>query len=164
MKLLFSVIFFSILVLMHLSSCEGKASSLNSKTNQVENASLNIDLTELTYIPFKEDQCNCHLASDIKNYKKQNYIFVNDEIVSAYVNINGVLTKFIMLDYTYLTPQTSIANYKANGFTLSIEMQHYNKKHQRKKKIGKITLKTEGGRSVVKTFYGECSIKNRKIN
>ena len=151
----------SILFLIHLSSCEeGNTASMDYKSIIKENEVLKVNLSELSYIPLEEKKCNCQFSTNEKSFKLKQFIFVNDHIVTAYLNIDGVLTKFIMLNFKNTSSNTSISTYQANGYKLKVEMKHMTKKQRTQKKVGEITLKAYDGREVVKTFYGECNVKN----
>lgn len=148
-----------IVTLIFQASCsnDSNASTIN-KNYHNKNEELQLNLTSFKYLPEEINKCNCLFSSDKTNFSKKKYILISDFIVTSYVSINGVLTKFIMMSYDYQNLNCSTAIYKSSGYDLKVEIMHTKKENKKNKgeKKGKITLTGKDGRSTVNYFYGEC--------
>lgn len=137
-------------------SCTENTKSPKHKSQTRQTESLRLNLTAFRFIPEQIKNCYCVFAADKKKFKQKKYILISDIIVTSFVNINGVLTKFIMMSYDYQNPKTSTAIYKSHGYDMKVEIKHLEKEMNKGKKRGKIIITSKDGRTLVKYFYGEC--------
>ena len=143
-------------IFISCSNENSQAQHYNSKKS--DHQSLSLDLTLFSYIPPQINGCTCFLSTNEQEFKKKQYIYVNDYVITSYVSINGVMTKFIMLNFNYKDSDNSVANYKSSQYEMKVEVKHLNDTGKKKrKKTGKITIKSKDGKTLTKTFYGECN-------
>lgn len=151
---------FLILVsLLFTYSCNDGETTVQSRKSKTKNEQIQLDLglETFTYVPPQIKGCSCYLSRNKEEFDQKIYIYVNDFVVTSYVNINGVLTKFIMLNFDYVNSKNSVANYKSFGYEMKVEVFHHDKnKKEEGIKTGKITIKTKDGRTTTKSFYGKC--------
>lgn len=144
------------LLLSIFYACSGDSKLTENKQLEHQNDSIDLKLKAFQYIPDQVKDCGCLFANDKDKFLQKKYILVSDFIVTSFVNINGVLTKFIMMSYDYQNSKTSTAVYKSSGYEMKVEIKHLRKETNKGKKTGKITITTKDGRILVNYFYGEC--------
>jgi hypothetical protein len=147
-----------ICVSIFISCSNENSQAQQNNSNKSEHQSLALDLTPFSYIPPQIKGCTCFLSTNEQEFKKKQYIYVNDYVITSYVSINGVMTKFIMLNFNYKDSDNSVANYKSSQYEMKVEVKHLNDTGKKKrKKTGKITINSKDGKTLTKTFYGECN-------
>ena len=76
---------------------------------------------------------------------------------TSFLKINGVLTKFTQTDFQEVDSLNAIAKYKADHYIMTIESQNGKQNGDETwLKTGKIKLTDQNGKTITKTFYGEC--------
>jgi catabolite regulation protein CreA len=137
-----------------------KQNNSNKKVTQTgnvffENQVLTID-TFSTFPP-EIDGCSCYFSNDSTEFKKEAYIYVNDYAQTSFLKINGVVTKFTQIDYKEIDSGNTNTKYKSNNFELTIESKDgIQNGDETWLKTGTIKLTDENGKTITKSFYGEC--------
>lgn len=146
------------LTLILLVAC-GQNNSDNSLTKTVKIRPNQQTLTIDTFsnFPPEIDGCSCYFSNDSTEFKKGEFIYVNDYAQTSFLKINGILTKFIQTDFKEIDSSHIIVKYKSDNYEMTIEskdgIQSGDETWQKK---GTIKLTNKKGEVVEKTFYGEC--------
>jgi hypothetical protein len=139
-------------------SC-GQSDSRNNVT-QADNATndnqiLTID-TFATFPP-EIDGCSCYFSNDSTEFSKREYIYMNDFAQTSFLKISGVLTKFNQVDFKEIDSLNIIAKYKSDNYEMTIESKDgIQNGDETYLKTGTIKLTDKKGKTIIKTFYGEC--------
>lgn len=133
----------------------------NSNKNTSQNVQRKPDATVLkidtfSVFPPEIDGCSCYFSSDSIEFKKGEYIYMNNYAKISFLKINGTLTKFIQTDFKEVD-KTTIAKAKNDQFEMTIEVKDGIKNgDETRLKTGTIKLTDKSGTTITKTFYGEC--------
>lgn len=117
----------------------------------------NLTIDTFSTFPPEIDGCSCYFSNNSTEFKKDKYIYVNDFAQTSFLKINGVMTKFNQTFFTKVNKTTSIAKAKSNNYEISIEVIEGASNGDETSLItGTIKLKDRSGKTLTKTFYGEC--------
>ena len=120
-----------------------------------DNQALTVD-TFSTFPP-EIDGCSCYFSTDSIAFKKNEYIYINDFAQTSFLKINGVLTKFIKTDFKQIGSLNIKAKYINDNYEMTIEFRDgVQNGDETWLKTGTINLTNKKGRTITKTFYGEC--------
>lgn len=150
--------FISVIALTFIFAC-GQNSS-NKKVTQADNIptdqqSMTID-TFSTFPP-EIDGCSCYFSNDSTEFKNKKYIYINDLAQTSFLKINGVLTKFTQTEFKDINKTTKIAKAKSEKFEMTIEIHDIIQNGDETwLNTGTIKLTDKNGKTITKTFYGEC--------
>ena len=132
----------------------------NNNVTQVDNTTIdNQVLTIDTFATFPPeiDGCSCYFANDSTEFKKGEYIYMNDFAQTSFLKINGLLTKFTQIDFKDIDSLNVKAKYKSDNFEMSIEVKDGPQNgDETMLKTGTIKLTHKNGQTITRTFYGEC--------
>jgi hypothetical protein len=82
---------------------------------------------------------------------------MNDFAQTSFLKVNGVLTKFDQTDFKKIDSLNIIAKYKGDSYEMIIESKDgIQKGYETALKTGTIKLTDKNGKTIIKTFYGEC--------
>ena len=135
-----------------LFSCKGPA----TETQQVSShESFRIDT--FSTIPPEIDGCSCYFANDSSEWKQGHYIYVNDFAKQSFVKLNGVLTKFTLVEENVIDSLKTRQFFKNDTSELLIESQIIRASGDETwHKTGMFLIQTKSGLQIQKTFFGEC--------
>ena len=154
----FLPIFLPLVMLTLLLTC-GQNNS-NKSVAQTDNIVVDkqvITIDTFSTFPPEIDGCSCYFSNDSTELKKGEYIYVNDYAESSFLKINGVLTKFNQTEFKVIDSLNIIVKYKSDNYKLIIESKDgIQNGDETWIKTGTITLTDKKGKTVTKTFYGEC--------
>jgi len=148
----------SVITLTFLFAC-GQG---NPKKNieQTENLTTNNQvLTIDTFSTFPPEivGCSCYFSNNSTEFNKDEYIYMNDLAQISFLKINGVLTKFTQTDFKNIDKTTTIAKAKSDLYEITIEVKDGKQSgYETSVKSGTIRLTDKNGKTITKTFYGEC--------
>jgi hypothetical protein len=151
-------IFLTGLTLILLVAC-GQNNSDNSLTKTVKMRPNQQTLTIDTFsnFPPEIDGCSCYFSNDSTEFKKGEFIYMNDYAQTSFLKINGILTKFIQTDFKEIDSSHIIVKYKSDNYEMTIESKNgIQSGDETWQKNGTIKLTNKKGEAVEKTFYGEC--------
>ena len=154
-----------IFILLFMISCsnskEKKFNNIQQDTisNIVQSAEKQtITIETFSTFPPEIDGCSCCFSNNATEFKKGEYIYMNDFAQISFMKINGVLTKFTLTDFQNIDSLNIKAKYKSDNYELIIETKDANQKDSETTiKTGTIKLTNKKGAIVSKRFYGECS-------
>ncbi len=149
--------FLTVIMLTFLFACG--QSNTNEKANNAvsntDNRTLSID-TFSTFPP-EIDGCSCYFSNDSTELQKHNYIYANDYAETSFLKINGVMIKFTQTDFKEIDSLNVKAKYKSDNYELTIESKDgIQNGDETRLKSGIIKLTDKKGKTLTKTFYGEC--------
>lgn len=82
---------------------------------------------------------------------------MNDFAQTSFLKINGVLTKFTQTYFKTVDKTTTIAKAKSELYEITIELKEGKQSGEETSlKYGTIKLSDKNGKTVTKTFCGEC--------
>lgn len=135
----------------------------NNSANRVTQTDSKIadDLTStidsFSTFPPEIDGCSCYFSNDPTEFKKGEYIYMNDYAQISFLKINGILTKFTQTDVNEIDSLNTIAKYKSANYEMSIETKDgIQNGDETWLKTGTIKLTDKEGKTLTTAFYGEC--------
>lgn len=150
--------FLTAVSLIFLISCDHNNSrKIVTQTNNKigDNQELNIDT--FSTFPAEIDGCSCYFSNDSIAFKKGEYIYINDYAQISFLKINGVLIKFTQTAFQEVDSLNVIAKYKGEEYRMTIEIRDgMQNGDETWLKTGTIKLTNKNGKTITKTFYGEC--------
>jgi len=150
--------FLSVVTLTLLFTC-GQNNS-NKSVAQIDNIIADkqvMTIDTFSTFPPEIDGCSCYFSNDSTEFKKGEYIYMDDYADTSFLKINGVLTKFNRTDFKEIDSLNIIAKYKSDNYEMTIESKGgIQNGDETWIKTGTITLTDKKGKTVTKTFYGEC--------
>jgi hypothetical protein len=101
--------------------------------------------------------CSCYFSNDSAEFNKGQYIYMTDYDQISFLKINGVLTKFTQTDFKKVNKSTIVGKAKSDKFEMTIEIIDGKQSgYETSLKSGTIELTDKNGKTITKTFYGEC--------
>jgi hypothetical protein len=150
--------FLTAVTLTFLFAC-GQSSS-NKCVTQTDNKKPDNDILTIdtfSTFPPEIDGCSCYFSNDSAEFNKSEYIYMNDFAQTSFLKINGVLTKFTQTDYKEVSKTTTISKAKSDKYEMTIEVIDGKQSgDETSLKSGTIKLTDKNGKTIIKTFYGEC--------
>lgn len=150
--------FVATIMLSFLFSCGQPNSDKGSSTvDSLSKSSQTLTLDTFSTYPPEVDGCICHFSNDSTEFTKGEYIYMNDFAQTSFLKINGILTKFIQTDFKEINVTTIVAKAKSDNYEMTIEMIDDTQVGDESwSKTGTIKLTDNKGKTITKTFYGEC--------
>jgi hypothetical protein len=161
MKTIFSILFIMAIVAVFLTSCGqgsnggNKATADTVKIKAAEAPLVVID-TFSTFPP-EIDGCSCYFSADSKAFQAKAYIYISDFDKISFLKINGTLTRFTLVETKVVSQTKSIITGKNDNYDITVEVNSTKQSgDETTEKTGTITIKDKSGKTITKTFYGEC--------
>jgi len=149
---------FSLIMLTFLFAC-GQGNSIKNVA-QPDNLTITdqkFTIDTFSIFPPEIDGCSCYFSNNSTEFKKGEYIYINDFAEVSFLKINGILTKFTQTDYKVIDKTTTIAKAKSELYEITIEVKDGKQSGEETSlKSGTIKLTDKNGKTITKTFYGEC--------
>jgi hypothetical protein len=137
-----------------------KQSNSNKNVTQTENIKFDdqaLIIDTFSTFPLEIDGCSCYFSNDSIEFKKGEYVYMNDYAQTSFLKINGVLTKFTQTDFKEIDSLRVKAKYKSDNYEITIDTKDgIQNGDETWLKTGTIKLTDKKGKTVTKTFYGEC--------
>ncbi|MFP5042561.1 hypothetical protein [Parasediminibacterium sp. JCM 36343] len=147
----------SLTLLLSFVYGHGKKQYLNNKQQPLTNKEFKITIDVFSTFPPEIDGCSCCFSNNAKEFKKKQYMYLNDFAQISFLKINGVLTKFMQTSYRKMNKTTTIAKAKSKNYELAIEIKTTMPSGEEASLCtGIIIITDKKGNKVVKEFYGEC--------
>ncbi|WP_316635153.1 hypothetical protein [uncultured Flavobacterium sp.] len=148
-----------IVMIIILASCQ--KNNLNKDISQTKDKTIEkqvaLSIDTFSTFPPEIDGCSCYFSNDSIEFKQEKYIFMNDFAETSFLKINGILTKFTQIDFKEIDSLNTIARYKSGNLNMTIELKDGKQNgDETYLKTGKIKLTNKNGKTITKTFYGEC--------
>jgi hypothetical protein len=140
------------------SACnENNASKNTTKTKNTNIKNQELTIGTFSNFPPEIDGCSCYYSKDSLDLKNGSYLYANDFEQTSFLNINGILTKFIQSEWKELNKTTRTAKGKSAQYELTIEIHDVRKNGDETWiNTGIINVKDKNGNKTTRTFYGEC--------
>lgn len=146
------------ITLTFLFACE--QGNFNKNITQADNATTDnqaLSIDTFSTFPPEIDGCSCYFSNDSTEFNKREYIYMNDFAQTSFLKINGVLTKFTQTDFNEVNKTTTVAKAKSDKYEMTIEVIDGKQSgYETSLKSGTIKLTDKNGKTITKTFYGEC--------
>lgn len=82
---------------------------------------------------------------------------MNDYGQTSFIKINGVLTKFIQTEFNEIDSLHKKVKYKSDNYKMTVEYKdRLQNGYETWINTGIIKLKDKEGKTITKSFYGEC--------
>lgn len=106
------------------------------------------------------DSCSCFFSTDSIAYQQQQYRFAYDLETTAYMKINGVMTKFNQIEYG-VSGDNSVTIFQSDLYKMYLELKDVQEKGKETTlQSGSIRVMDNQGNMALTPFYGECGCKN----
>jgi len=150
--------FLTAVTLTFLFACGQRNSDKSAtQTTSIKPDELTLSIDTFSTFPPEIDGCSCYFSNDSTEFKKGEYIYMNDYAQTSFLKINGVLTKFTQTDFKEVDSLNVKAKYKSDHYEMTIESKDgIQNGDETWLKTGTIKLTNKKGETVTKTFYGEC--------
>lgn len=134
-------------------SCE------DSKTEKAgshpDSGALSIDT--FSVIPDEIDGCACYFSNNAAEFSNGAFIYINDFSETAFMKINGELTRFHQTSFYKPDSSSTIAKASSGEFQMIMELRDSVPAGVESSiKSGKIRVTDQEGKFVEKFFVGEC--------
>jgi hypothetical protein len=130
---------------------------ITEKENEPPKINQFLVIETFSAIPPEIDGCSCTFSNDSIEYKKGKYIYANDLGSISFLKINGNLTKFDMTEFKEVNSSTTIVKAKNDLYEIIVTvLEGKQTGEETSSKTGTIKLIDKKGRTITKTFYGEC--------
>jgi len=149
---------FSVISLIFLFAC-GQGNSIKNvgQTNNLTTPDQVLTIDTFSTFPPEIDGCSCYFSNNSTEFKKGEYIYINDFAEVSFLKINGILTKFTQTEFKNVDKTTTIAKAKSELYEITIEVKEGKQSGEETSlKSGTIKLTDKNGKTITKTFYGEC--------
>lgn len=127
----------------------------DSTISKTAGAKFNIET--FSEFPKEIDGCSCYYSNNEEEFKKNQYIFVNDYDKISFMKINGTMIKFVQKETKDIDANTTETKSFGNDYELTVKsVKGKASGDETNTQSGIIIVKDKSGNSVEKTFYGEC--------
>lgn len=147
-----------VVLFLALFSCKQPA----QEQAQSETAASPDDLTafsldSFTEFPEEVRGCSCYFGLDSAAFAQGHYEFVSDFGETAFVSINGEMTKFARISHEEVDSVTTKSRYGHADFWLSVELKDGPAlDYELSRKTGKLTLGNKNGKEIGVDLFGVC--------
>jgi hypothetical protein len=150
--------FLTVATLTFLFACGQSNSNKNvSQTDNIKSDDQSLTIDTFSTFPPEIDGCSCYFSNDSTEFKKGEYVYMNDYAQISFLKINGVLTKFTQTDFKEIDSLNVKAKYQNDNYEMTIDVKDgIQNGDETWLKTGIIKLTDKKGKTVTKTFYGEC--------
>ncbi|MBL4709582.1 MAG: hypothetical protein JKY48_14205 [Flavobacteriales bacterium] len=115
-----------------------------------------IQLGSIENIPSEIDGCSCYYSSSEKEFKRNNYLYIDNYENIAFVMINKTISKFERVTTENISEKNEVAIWKHMNYELRLETQQVSQIDETWQQSGKLLLKFKGELVLEKDIYGEC--------
>jgi hypothetical protein len=124
--------------------------------SQVRNE-LILSIDTFSAFPPEIDGCSCYFSNDSTEFKQRKYIYMNDNGQTSFLKINGALTKFTQTSFKEIDKTTTLFTSKSDKYDMTIKIISGAKSGDESSLMsGTIKLMDQTGKTITKTFFGEC--------
>ena len=151
--------FLLVITLTLMFACRQKPKTMTIDMTTVTNSEKveTFKIDTFSTFPAEIDGCSCYFSNNSTEFKKGEYIYVNDFAETSFIKINGVLTKFKQTEYKKVEKTTIVAKFKSDNYEMTIEVVTGKQSGEETiLETGTIKLTDKKGKTITKNFYGEC--------
>ena len=102
------------------------------------------------------DGCACYFSNSKEEFKNKSYVYVDNYQDTAFVCINGLMTKFKLVDSKEISEKHLIKRFDNDDFELIIDIKEIGQLDETWQQKGSLKLTRKGGKTIIKKIYGEC--------
>ena len=111
--------FLTAVTLTFLFACGQRNSDKSAtQTTSIKPDELTLSIDTFSTFPPEIDGCSCYFSNDSTEFKKGEYIYMNDYAQTSFLKINGVLTKFTQTDFKEVDSLNVKAKYKSDHYEM----------------------------------------------
>lgn len=133
----------------------GQNNTGNKKNNLA--SVINTTIDTFSSLPPEIVDCSCYFSNDSNEFKNGEYIYVNDFAEISFLKINGTMRKFVQTSFRKIDLSHSKAEYQSDGYKMTIEILEVKQSgYETSLKSGTIKLTDKNGKTITRSFYGEC--------
>lgn len=149
---------FSVISLTFFVACgQGNSGKNVAQTDNLTTPGHELIIDTFSTFPPEIEGCSCNFSNNPEEFKKGEYIYINDYADISFLKINGILTRFTQTDFTNVDSTTTIVKAKSEPYELIIEVKEGKQSGEESSfKSGTIKLTDKHNKTVTKTFFGEC--------
>ena len=115
--------FLTAVTLTFLFACGQRNSDKSAtQTTSIKPDELTLSIDTFSTFPPEIDGCSCYFSNDSTEFKKGEYIYMNDYAQTSFLKINGVLTKFTQTDFKEVDSLNVKAKYKSDHYEMTISL------------------------------------------
>ncbi len=158
MKSIFKIIL--VLVLISCKTDSNKEETIqNQETNTVVKKDYKVTMS-LESMDFKDfppeiDGCACYFSTTPTAFKNGKYVYATNYRDTAFLKLNGVITKFILKKAEGPDDKTNLI-WKNDNYTLLVETIQQSQIDETWQQTGKMVLKSEDKILLEREIIGEC--------
>ena len=114
-------------------------------------------ITSFSEVPEDIEGCACSFSRDSLDFKGGKLIYLNNHSSISFVKVNGVTTRFTEINHQELDSLHTISTYDNPNYELILKVEDKGKNgNESSRKTGTLKLTDNDGKTIEKTFYGEC--------
>lgn len=134
----------------------GFPSNISQQPAQKAVASKTLRIDTFSTFPPEIDGCSCYFSATAKELKSSTYLYADDYQKTAFVRINGVMTKFQLKETKTLAGKHTIKKFTNKAFDLVIDIKQTGQIDETWQQKGTLKLTSKDGKTVLKNIVGEC--------
>lgn len=146
----------SLLILLNvilLVNCKNQSKNKDQEDSSIEKLQLQI----IEKWPDDIEGCSCYSSKNKTDFQEEKYLYVANYNNLAYLNINGKIEKFKLVN----TDTASVKNglkktWKNEKFEFTIKTNDVGENGETWQHTGKLILKSDNNRILEQSIYGEC--------
>jgi hypothetical protein len=156
-----ALLFFSLLSVVFCGQNETikqQASNSNVPIGPKKDSLIDYSISIDTFSTFPEeiDGCSCYFSNNENDFKRNVYIYVDDYQEKSFMHINGILTKFKLIDSKQISKNHQLKTFDNKDFELTIDIIQVGQIDETWQQKGTLKLTRKGGQTTTKDIYGEC--------
>ncbi len=155
--------FFFLLIILLFISCNNQQpsgvaeDSVKRITVEMQNSPHVFSIQSFTDFPEEILGCSCYFSFDSTEFKNKKYIYAANYDSIAFVNIDGNMQRFTLINREEKENNDIEAAYKNDHYTLSVFIKDEKQNgYETRLKTGEIRITDTQGNIVRQRFYGEC--------
>jgi len=114
-------------------------------------------ISSFSEVPEDIDDCICSFSNDSIDFKVGKLIYLNNNWSTSFVKVNGVMTRFTEINHQETDSLHTISTYDNPNYELILKVESKGKNgNEPSRKTGTLRLTDNDGKTIEKTFYGEC--------
>jgi hypothetical protein len=147
-----------LLLVLALVSCKRPANEqLQTETEVAKQDTTAFSLDSFTEFPSEVMGCSCYFGLDSASFAQGQYEFVSDFGETAFVSINGEMTKFTRISREEVDSVTTKSRYENLDFWLTIQLIDGRAlDYEVSRMTGKMTLGNKSGKEISVDLFGVC--------
>jgi hypothetical protein len=135
---------------------ETKSTEEVAPVENIPSADGKITISTFTEFPPEIDGCSCYYSANESKFKSRIYLYADNLNNSAFVSINGTMTKFGLNKNDSLSPTKSRKTFSNEKYQVKIEVEQVGESGETWQQKGIMEIKSKTGDEMKIDIYGEC--------